>query len=320
MDGIDGINAYLADAGYVETFDEIFGDWTVANFLDQNGGKYGYPVDDFEPPRPRRIREYETLESSLPQYAAEYFEVDISRGNVSIEFEGEPYTPLLAINDPEVSCWWSNRGDSISSTLTRSLDLSGVDQATLTYRIWFGIEEDWDYGYLQVSTDEGKTWDIIEAPSTSPANPVGNSFGPGYTGFSGRWLEESVDLNAYAGQRVLLRFHYVTDAALNGIGMCVDDVSVPQIGFHDDGRQGANGWDAQGFALTDNRVPQSFAVYAIEIGGETKVTKVHLDDTNQGSLTVSRLEDLDELVIVVAAMAPAAIERAHYRLAVTEVS
>ena len=320
LDGIDGVNAYLTDAGHTETFDEIFGDWTVANYLDLPDGKYGYPQDDFDPPRPRRINDYDAFESSLPQYAAEYFEVDINRGDVTIDFEGEQHASLLAVNDPEVSCWWSNRGDSISSTLTRSLDLSGMDEATLTYRIWFGIEEDWDYGYLQVSTDDGKTWDIIEAPNTSPANPVGNSFGPGYTGFSGRWLDESVDLNAYAGRQILLRFHYVTDAALNGIGLCVDDVAVPQIGFYDDGNQGHNGWEPQGFALTDNRAPQSFSVYAIEIGGETKVTKMDLDEANRGNLTVSRLEDLDELVIVVAAMAPAAIERAHYSLAIRQAS
>ena len=318
LDGIDGINAYLTDLGYTETFDEIFGDWTVANYLDLADGKYGYPQDEFDPPRPRRINDYEAFESSLPQYAAEYFAVDITRGDVTIDFEGERHASLLAVNDPEVSCWWSNRGDSISSTLTRRLDLSGVDEATLEYRVWFGIEEGWDYGYLQVSTDNGKTWDIIEAPGTSPANPVGNSFGPGYTGFSGRWLDETVDLGAYAGKQVLLRFHYVTDAALNGIGLCVDDVSVPQIGFYDDGAQGDNGWEAEGFVLTDNRVPQSFAVYAIEIGADAKVTKIDLDDANRGSLNVSRLEDLDELVIVVAAMAPAAIDRAHYSLALSQ--
>ena len=318
LDGIDGINAYLTDLGYTETFDEIFGDWTVANYLDLADGKYGYPQDEFDPPRPRRINDYEAFESSLPQYAAEYFAVDITRGDVTIDFEGERHASLLAVNDPEVSCWWSNRGDSISSTLTRRLDLSGVDEATLEYRVWFGIEEGWDYGYLQVSTDNGKTWDIIEAPGTSPANPVGNSFGPGYTGFSGRWLDETVDLGAYAGKQVLLRFHYVTDAALNGIGLCVDDVSVPQIGFYDDGAQGDNGWEAEGFVLTDNRVPQSFAVYAIEIGADAKVTKIDLDDANRGSLNVSRLEDLAELVIVVAAMAPAAIDRAHYSLALSQ--
>ena len=318
LDGIHGINAYLAGAGYSETFDEIFGDWTAANYLDQDGGRYGYPEDDVQAPRPRRIDEYETIESSLPQYAAEYFAVDITRGNVSIDFEGAQHTPLLAVNEPGTSCWWSNRGDSISSSLTRRLDLSGVDDAALTYRVWFGIEEDWDYGYLQVSTDDGNTWDIMEAPGTSPANPVGNSFGPGYTGFSNGWLDESVDLGAYAGKRVLLRFHYITDAALNGIGLCVDDVAVPQIGFFDDGEQGDNRWEADGFVLTDNRVPQRFSVHAIEIGAETKVTKLDLDAANRGSLDVSRLEDLDELVIVVAAMAPAAIERAHYSLAISE--
>ena len=66
----------------------------------------------------------------------------------------------------------------------------------------------------------------------------------------------------------------------------------PQVGFYDDGEQGDNGWEAEGFVLTANRVPQSFAVYAIEIGADAKVTKIDLDDANRGSLNVSRLEDL----------------------------
>ena len=53
--------------------------------------------------------------------------------------------------------WWyrrSNRGDSISTTLTRTFDLSSIETATLRLNIWFDVEYQWDYGYVQISTDE----------------------------------------------------------------------------------------------------------------------------------------------------------------------
>ncbi|GAI61541.1 unnamed protein product, partial [marine sediment metagenome] len=43
--GIKGIENTLATLGYTETFDEIFDDWTIANYIDDTrkaGGKYGY--------------------------------------------------------------------------------------------------------------------------------------------------------------------------------------------------------------------------------------------------------------------------------------
>ncbi len=46
--GIQGIENTLAAFGYNDTFDEIFDNWTVANYLDtdKEGGKYGYETLD----------------------------------------------------------------------------------------------------------------------------------------------------------------------------------------------------------------------------------------------------------------------------------
>ena len=49
-------------------------------------------------------------------------------------------------------------------------------------------------------------------------NPSGNSYGWGYTGSTGDWIQERVDLSQFAGQKVQIRFEYVTDAAVNEEG------------------------------------------------------------------------------------------------------
>ena len=319
-DGIRGINAYLSNLGHDLTFEDVFKNWVVANYLDEpEGGPYSYPDRDVRVRVTGRMGEFGERGGSIPQYSAEYTVLDIGEGNIRLRFQGQEQNRLLPVSLEDDGCWWSNRGDLISSTLTRSLDLSGVDRATLRFRTWFDIEEDWDYGYVEVSADRGSTWDIIEAPGTSPLNPVGNSFGPGYTGNSNGWLDVEVDLTSYVGQEVLLRFHYVTDDAINGSGLCTDDISVPEIGFFDGG-QGDGGWQAEGFIRIDNQVPQDYIVQVIEVGDGTRVREMHLDGDNWGELVIERLEDLNEAVVVVAALAPKTLQNAAYTLVVEPAS
>ncbi|MCQ3976886.1 MAG: hypothetical protein DPW09_25950, partial [Anaerolineae bacterium] len=104
--------------------------------------------------------------------------------------------------------WYSLRGDDSNTRLTRAFDLRPVTSATLNYSTWYDIETDWDYGYVEISTDGGETWTILTTPHSATTNPSGNAYGPGYTGVSGdgpAWIEESLDISAYAGQEVLFR-------------------------------------------------------------------------------------------------------------------
>jgi bacillopeptidase F (M6 metalloprotease family) len=94
---------------------------------------------------------------------------------------------------------WSSREDESDTRLTREFGLSRVTTATLNYWAWWKIETDYDYAYLEVSTDGGKTWKIIPTPSGTGANPAGSNMGWGYTGCSdggetgkgcsGQWIE-----------------------------------------------------------------------------------------------------------------------------------
>ncbi|MCE2403993.1 MAG: immune inhibitor A [Dehalococcoidia bacterium] len=311
-DGIQGVDAYLAKLGYDVAFRDVFGDWTVANYLDAPTGPYGYPDREVGVRATGRMDEPGTRTSSIDQYSAEYTAVDIIKGDVVVRFQGDTGVPLVPELPESGGCWWSNRGDSISSTLTWEVYLSSDEDAVLRYGVWFDIEEDWDYGYLQVSTDGGETWDIVATPASSAHNPVGNSYGPGYTGRSDGWIDQQVDLGAYSGGVVLVRFSHVTDDAINGLGFCVAGLSFgggPPLDR--DGR-----WEPDGFAWVDGPVPQEYIVRVIEVGDQVRVREIPLDRYNRGELPVTGLEDLDDLVVVVAALAPETLTPAPYTLTV----
>jgi hypothetical protein len=101
----------------------------------------------------------------------------------------------------------------------------------LTFQTRWNTEPGWDFGFVQVSTDDGKTYkSLANADTTSDHDPgaiplvVSNL--PGFSGDSGGWKAETFDLSAYAGKTVLLAFRYVTDSGTDLPGWWVDDVAV----------------------------------------------------------------------------------------------
>ena len=320
-DGIEGITAYLQSLGYEVTFQEVFRDWLVANYLDSHEiGVYSYDGLNVGVGLAATIQEHGHHSGTTPQYAGEYIEVRLDEGDVRVSFQGQVETPLLPTSAHSGSyCWWGNRGDSIDSTLTAGIDLSQVSRATLSFWVWYAIEESWDYAYVEVSTDGGQSWDILEGDLASPENPLGLSFGPGYTGQSGGWQQDSVDLTPYAGMEVLLRFEYVTDDALNEDGICIDDISIPETGYSD-AAESEGVWNALGFVRTDNRVPQSYLVQVIEMGNEITVREMPLDQDGNGSLVLRGFGvGLERAVVIIAPIAPKTTQPSSYVLSVEPV-
>ena len=312
-DGIDGVNAYLESAGYDARFQDVFRDWAVARLLDENSGRYSFGGADVTPPQYQTLRLGETPELSIPQYATEYVRLAVPRSvPVRLSFDGADAAPLLPPDSAgaDGGCWWSNNGDDINSTLTRAIDLRPARNPVLTYRIWYAIEADWDYAYLQVSADGGAAWQIHETPLTSAADPLNLAYGPGYTGESGGWQTESVSLAQWAGQEILLRFQYVTDAAINDHGLCLRDAAVSGIP-----PAAAGEWTPDGFFWNaNNLVRQQFIVQVIQVGDESRVTSLELDAGNRGEMTLHPDPDTRYTVIAVQSMAPATRLPAGYAL------
>ena len=310
-DGVAGIDGYLEGLGYESRFDDVFLEWAAANILDGDG-ILGYADLDVRASVSGSIKGHNEARSEIPQYAVEYIELEPGSGPFQLSFRASATTPLLPVDVGAAGCWWSNSGDSIDATLTHRVDLPAGSTAALEYTVWFEIEEDWDYVYVEVSIDGGKTWRIIETPLTSPENPIGAGFGPGYTGNSGGWRRESVDLSPYAGEDLWVRLQYVTDDAINGSGACFRDLSVPAAGItaEDDG------WEARGFVFTDNVVRQYFQVQLITLGDDPVVRRMLLDARNSGELAVLSPRDGERLIVAVGSLAEKTRQPASYTLIV----
>jgi immune inhibitor A len=299
--GVEGLQALSADpanglygvdnlvAEYGTDANTVFADWIVANYLVDpkrtNNPVYGYtqlrglsgvgtvvydtlPVEDIR---------------SIRQYAAQYIRVEDlgDASSLTLEVTAPGTVGLAPTKSPSATpLWYSNRGDDSNTHLTIPLDLTTMQSPVLNYDVWYHIENLWDYGYTMVSTDDGATWDILFTPEMTDENPHFNGYGFGYTGRSSSWVSEQIDLSNYAGQNVLLRFEMIYDDAVNQPGMFIDYIALvddtTQQAMYNDFSDPAlmTDFQAAGWLLTDNRLPQSVWVQAIqESGGEATVTR-----------------------------------------------
>jgi hypothetical protein len=301
-DGVDGVQAYLEPYG--TTFLDVFKDWVIANYLDAPEGRLGYPTRGVRVRAVQRLFDYGSLNGVLPQFSARYLDIRLPGGDALVTFQGEPIVPQVSTTCRSGRyCWWGNRGDSIDSTLTREFDLSGLEQATLEFWTWYEIEPTWDHAYVEVSVDEGTTWSILEGSHTRAEDPTRSNLGPSFDGRSDGWVKETMDLSPYTGQRVLLRFEYVTDDGVYLDGFLIDDLSIPEIGF-EDGAERDMGWDEAGFSRVTTTLPQYYAVQVIEETAEGMVTvrELSLDEKRRGEYLLEGFGD--ELVSAAIVVSP----------------
>jgi len=334
--GVASLEAMLATRSPGLTVRDLIADWAVANHLDRTDlaeGRYGYRgADPRAAPEARLTALPAAYEGSVAQYASDYIAVapPPTGGTLRLTLDGRATVPLVP-NAPASGDyqWWSNRGDASHATLERTLDLRAVRGASLTYDLWYDIETGWDYAYLRASTDGGRTWTVLRGNHMSDYNPNGNALAPGYTGVSGTdpergakgaepaWVREAVDLTPLAGKRVLLRFDYVTDDAVNLPGMCLDNFAVEAIGWADDVEEGEEEWRTVGFVRHDNILPQEWVVSVIVPGPEPRVERFYAAPDGTGVWRVALPDGLEEdLIVVVTALAPTTTERAEYTVSV----
>ncbi len=318
--GLDSIDRTLEALSIVDretgtqiTADDVHRDWAIAMLVSDpsiSDGRYAYhsyvaPQVGFTdhliacPSGPQ--------ERQVNQYGIDYIKIECN-GTYSLSFDGASVVPVLPGEAYSGDfTFWSNRGDSSDMTLTRAFDLKQVEGSVeASYWVWYDIEEGWDYLYLEVSPDGGDTWQILETPSGTDDDLSGSSFGWAYTGYSGggdepRWIQEKVDLSEFAGQEVLLRFEYITDAAVNGDGLLLDDFSIEAIDYFEDFETDEGGWQAAGFVRLYNRLPQTYSVVLVEQGREIEIRELTLDENNHAEIEITFDKDTRDAVLIVTA-------------------
>lgn len=325
---IEGVQTTLQESGHPLQFDALFADWIIANYANQpdalgENGLYGYRDLVFPAPISEQIYDRypaDPYRSLVDNYAADYVRFD-GAGDVLVTFSGQTTTRLANIPEKDGNfAWWSNRSDSSDSTLTRQFDLSALStdaQVKMEVAMWWDIEVNYDYGYVLASRDNRK-WDLLAALRMTKDNPTGNSFGPGYTGKSdaAQWVTEQFDLSPYAGESIWLRFEYITDDGINGAGWFIDDVRIPALDYAADFEAGADGWDANGWLLTDNHLAQGWLLQVMEFESDTlaNIRRIAVSPDGSAQFDLQGLDNGKRAVLAVSALAPVTTEKAAYEL------
>ncbi len=307
------------------TADDFFLDWTLANYIHDPSvadGRYDYKNYPSSP----TASDTEVVSScpqgnssrTVNQYGVDYIRFSCL-GSYTINFTGSTLTGLLPA-DPHSGTYafWSNKGDESDMSLTRQFDLTGVSSSVdLSYWTWYDLETDYDYVYLEASTD-GVSWKILTTPSGTSANPSGNSYGVGYNGQSNGWIQETVDLSQFAGQVVSLRFDYITDAAVNGDGFLVDDLEIPAINYTEGFESDDGGWVGAGFVRIQNILPQIFRLALIthnNSGTSVEILPINADQTAEIPVNIGS-NGARDVVLVVTATTRFTREQAGYQFEV----
>jgi immune inhibitor A len=148
--------------------------------------------------------------------------------------------------------FYSGSGDNLDVSMTKAVASGGA----LTAKVRYDIEEDWDYAFLEASSDGGATWSqIVTNRSDNSGDQSGiNPNGTGMTGATGpAWVDLTATLPAGTNA---IRFAYRTDGALALPGFQVDNIAIggTSVGT----AESDEGWVFDGFSMTTGAEEQAF--------------------------------------------------------------
>ncbi len=318
--GIAGVDSTLSQMQIPRTFEEIYRDWATAILVN---GKTAAPKYSFEGLDLSVVLDDagDSGPDALP-WGPNFIRIPARPKITNVMIEGISFlpTPWSVVADPMDGgnqALYSGSADLADNMLILPVDLTGQTGSSLSFKSLYDIEEHWDFGMVQVSTDGGATWSSLANAQTSSdhdpsAHPDIIANLPGLSGYSDGWIDLSYDLSAYDGQQVLVAFRYMTDwgslgnGALEAPGWYIDDIAVG--GFTSDGSS------LDGFQSIE-QVTDRFAEYMITFVGKMKAGKaewqvLQLDMQTFDEATQMELKKfisnaaLDEVIVIVSYAAP----------------
>jgi hypothetical protein len=128
---------------------------------------------------------------------------------------------------------YSGAGNNRDTAIIKPVTVNG---GSITFDALWNEELGWDFGFVQISTDNGVTYSSIPCTDTTTttdpdALPTAKNNVPGFTGYSAAWKSETCSLAGYSGN-VLLAFRTYNDPATLGadgtkpVGFWVDNVKI----------------------------------------------------------------------------------------------
>lgn len=121
---------------------------------------------------------------------------------------------------------------TVIMTTTNPINLGANQNPKLTFYTKWDIENNWDYGQVEISTNNGSSWipltGLYTNPGTGSFQPNGE---PLYDGIQTNWVREEILLTGYTSSQNKLRFKLRTDGSVQKDGWYLDDISIYFMGI-----------------------------------------------------------------------------------------
>jgi hypothetical protein len=251
--GLHGLQSILDSSNPGDSAIELVHDWAAMvaldSVLDDGAALSGGASADFKTPTLDALVNWNTPDAfsmpGAPPNGSDYVRVRSGAGSFlnagqidSISFAGQSVAskPVDWIVDGSPPDHASNpavySGEAIAVDRSAILEVAvPAGNPTLTFETRYQTEAGYDFGFVRVSTDGGRTFKSLSNPNTSGTAGDGairavTSKLPGFTGNSQGWKSESFNLSPYAGRTVHISFQYISDGVTAGPGWWLDDVKV----------------------------------------------------------------------------------------------
>ncbi len=295
--GITSINSTLAmnNRWKGNSFADLYHDFSVAVLIDSNQTRYRYgfknldvgiDIGTVDVPNPDA---FDT--PGAPPWGADYIWLSGNPKNIDkLLFNGAALTQSPTAWTSVDGWLYSGTGDEVDNWAIFETPGGGE----LSFDTIWDLEDYWDFGFVQVSTDGGYTWTSLadnEGYSTYDYDP--NAYPkaienlPGLTSYITDPVKLTYDLSAYAGQDILIAFRLITDWATHYEGWYVDNVTV-------DGTLISDGTDVSIFKDITEYLPvnNDFTVTVVGMRNPPRSRNAHQSESYR--VHTMKLDDITE--------------------------
>lgn len=155
-------------------------------------------------------------------------------------------------------------------TLIDTINLTNAANPRIEFQAKWATEVNNDYVRLQISTNFGATW--INLPGKYTENIGGQ---PSYHRIH-HWISERINLNPYVGQRIRIRFNYVTNGSVPGDGFYFDNFRV--VNYSD---------SLVGVSYNGNEIPSRYYLHQNYPNPFNAATKIKFDLPSESYVKIS---------------------------------
>ncbi|HYF65691.1 MAG TPA: hypothetical protein VD886_22875 [Herpetosiphonaceae bacterium] len=146
------------------------------------------------------------------------------------------WTRVVTKSHSPATSWFASNEFSLSNQFLTSPDLAIGAGDRLFFAHQYNLEAGYDGGVVELS-DDGVVWfdlglDMVANGYNMIIDPQATTLlagAPAFSGASGGWLTTEVDLSAYAGKTVKIRFFQADDVGDAVEGWWVDDIEIKKV-------------------------------------------------------------------------------------------